>query len=94
VSPAIQGADLLAEFAIPHICLATKTDNHPGIKTYEEVLTADGKIEYLKTYSTMYQGWIGAGSIISDLQLLGSIAEGRFLLFRILDFDCAASSQC
>ncbi|KAK9365642.1 dienelactone hydrolase [Lipomyces kononenkoae] len=67
------------KFTIPHICLASRTDNPDGIKAYAEILTGEGKVGYVETYSTMYHGWMGARAVMSDPETVMEYNRGFYL---------------
>lgn len=51
------------DFVIPHICLASRTDNPDGVKAYKDVLSTKGG--YVETFE-IYHGWMGARSDLND----------------------------
>ncbi|OCL15168.1 dienelactone hydrolase [Glonium stellatum] len=60
-------------FTIPHICLASQTDNKEGIAAYAELL--NGKAGEVETYD-IYHGWMGARAMMDDLRTVNEFERG------------------
>jgi hypothetical protein len=49
-----------AHLAIPHIVLASKDEPADAVKGYAETITNNENGGLVKTYSSMWHGWMGA----------------------------------
>lgn len=85
---------------IPHICLASPGEPKDVVKQYAEVLSSEGRIGEVETYSSMFHGWMGARSNLQDAENAkeserGSAALPRLTIYvyRLLTWIISATSR-
>ncbi|TGO86213.1 hypothetical protein BPOR_0323g00060 [Botrytis porri] len=76
------------KITIPHIVLASNSEDAEAVQEYKDVLEAGNGV--VETYSTMHHGWMGARANLRNI-LLGALEEVDSLLGNAHEFAFAVN---